>query len=150
MQTSDWIAGGSAVIALISGAFTLFYARTQHKLNKLQVAEKEREAEDRKVVVLAAELIRRTETSWIVRTTNIGKGTAKAVTVACESMEEAGPLLGNADIGAITPVEQLAPNSYFDIKATRWHGASSPQLIRYNWNDEDGAFCTVVVKLLID
>jgi hypothetical protein len=149
MQTSDWIAGGSAAISLLSGAFTLFYARTQHKLNKLQVAEKERDAEDRKIVVLKSELIKASESRWTVRTTNIGKGTAMAVTVVCAEVEGIGALLMNDEIVAVTPVAQCLPGNHFDIQATRWHGLSGPQSIQYNWNDEDGKFCTVTNKVLI-
>jgi len=148
MGTSDWIAGASAVIALASAGFTFFYSRTQHRLNKLLVAEKEREDVDRKTITLKAELIKSSPSSWILRTTNIGKGTAKGVTVGCQQ-EDGMALLTGEDISQITPVENLRPGSSFDIKAANWHGMTSPQAVQYNWNDEDGTFGTVKLKVLI-
>lgn len=60
MDVSDWIASGSALVALASLGYTVFFAYTQHKLNKLLVAEKEREQLERKLVSLRAELIKDT------------------------------------------------------------------------------------------
>lgn len=86
METSNWIASVSAVIALVSLGYTVFFARTQHKLNQMLVAEKEREQAERKVVSLCAELIKRSPQDWILRTTNVGQGTAYAITVGLESL----------------------------------------------------------------
>ncbi|MBS0450125.1 MAG: hypothetical protein JSS14_02345 [Proteobacteria bacterium] len=146
---SDYLAFASLIISLVSGGFTLFYARTQHKLNKVQLAEKEREAAERKVVTLHAELVKG-PLSWTVRTTNIGKGTAFAVTVGCEQVEGIGALLEDQDIGHITPVAELRSGSSFDILATNWYGLRGPQAIQYNWNDEDGKFCTTKIKVLVE
>jgi hypothetical protein len=151
MQTSDWIAIGSAAISLASAGFTAFYARTQHKLNVVQLAEKEREAAERKVVTLQAELIKHSPQTWVVRITNKGKSTAYAVTVGCDKCDEVGEkLLRDEDIGEITPVPELLPGQHFDIKATNWHGMYGPQLVFFNWNDEVGGFGSSKVKVLVN
>lgn len=150
MQASDWIAVGAALISLISAGFTVFYARTQHRLNKMQVAEKERELAEQRIVMLRAELIKRSGTEWILRTTNISKGTALAVIVGCQQNEGIGSLLTNEDIGDIVPVAKLPPGNYFDIRATNWYGMQGPQSIWYNWNNEAGEVCTTTLKVLID
>ncbi|MEJ1167090.1 hypothetical protein V9K97_25620 [Variovorax sp. CCNWLW186] len=149
MDTSDWIASGSALIALTSLGYTVFFARTQHKLNKILVAEKEREQAERRVVSLRAELIKETPQNWILRTTNVGQGAAYAVTVRCAKNEDGNALLEDEDIDQITPVARLDSAHSFDIKATNWYGVFGPQSIQYNWNDEDGTFCSTTLKVLI-
>jgi hypothetical protein len=149
MQISDWISISALAVSLVSGAITLIYARTQHKLNLVQLDEKKRDAADRKIVTLKAELIKQ-GSSWLVRTTNVGMGTAVAVTVACQGIEGVGALLENEDIGLVTPVGELRTGQHFDVKATNWYGMSGPQTIRYNWNDEEEGFFTTELKVLVD
>lgn len=148
MQLSDWFAAGALVISLISGAFTIFYSRTQHRLNKAQLADRDRDSSERKLVTLRAELIELGPQTFL-RTTNIGRGTAKAVTVDCRRPDggDGGPLLESEDISLVTPVHRLTPGEYFEIRATRWFGMVGPQPIVYHWNDEDGVFCETTLKV---
>lgn len=133
MQSSDWIAVGSAAISLASAGFTAFYARTQHQLNKIQLAEKQALIEDAKKAKLTALLHGNRITSFRLEIINSGQSVAHNVQLILEQ-----GLVPRQPLSGVFPLARLLPGArvFVDLDDPEdWDGHTC-ELV---WNDGAGS-----------
>lgn len=133
MQSSDWIAVGSAVISLASAGFTAFYARAQHQLNKIQLAEKQALIEDAKKAKLTAMLHGNQILSFRLEVINSGQSVARNVRLTLEQ-----GLVPKSSLGGFFPLARLLPGGrvFVDLKEPKKWDGHTCELV---WDDDAGS-----------
>jgi len=133
MQASDWISIGALVVSLISGAITAFYARAQHQLNKIQLAEKQASIEDAKKAKLTALLHGNRIISFRLEIINSGQSVARNVQLILEQ-----GLVPQQPLGDVFPLARLLPGArvFVDLdEPENWDGHTC-ELV---WEDGAGS-----------
>ena len=133
MQTSDWISLGAVAVSLASAGFTAFYARTQHKLNKIQLREKQALIEDAKKAKLAALLHGNQILSFRLEVVNSGLSVARNVRLTLEP-----GLVPKPSQGDVFPLARLLPGGrvFVDLnQPEKWDGHTC-ELV---WDDDAGS-----------
>ncbi len=133
MQTSDWISLGAVAVSLASAGFTAFYARAQHQLNKIQLAEKQALIEDAKKAKLTALLHGNQILSFRLEVINSGQSVARNVRLTLEQ-----GLIPKPSQGDIFPLEQLLPGGrvFVDLKEPKKWDGHTCELV---WDDGAGS-----------
>lgn len=133
MQTSDWISLGAVAVSLASAGFTAFYARAQHQLNKIQLAEKQALIEDAKKAKLTALLHGNRIISFRLEIINSGQSVARNVRLILEQ-----GLVPKSSLGGIFPLARLLPGArvFVDLNDPEdWDGHTC-ELV---WDDDAGS-----------
>ena len=137
MGASDWISVLALFVATFAAWHSVAQGRTQQKLNKALLSDRDDAAVAASKSELTAEAVGNPRNGYRVEITNTGKSAARNIHISFDP-DKRTQLFDDEDLAEATPHRFLLPGRMFHIDASFYMDMALRQHFNLEWDDDSG------------